>query len=65
MQVINLVKNNKYRMPKPDGLCSDFYYSIMLKCWNEEPDNRPTFDALYNIFNDYVTNSENAYVKNN
>ena len=60
-QVINEVKHKKYRMPKPEGLCTDYYYSIMQKCWHEDPDFRPTFDSLYNTFNDYSTSSENSY----
>lgn len=34
-----------YRMPQPED-CSYMYYNIMLKCWREEPENRPTFEAL-------------------
>ena len=34
-----------YRMPQPKD-CSYTYYNIMLKCWREEPENRPTFEAL-------------------
>ena len=34
-----------YRMPQPEN-CSCAYYNIMLECWREEPENRPTFEAL-------------------
>ena len=34
-----------YRMPQPKE-SSYAYYNIMLKCWREEPENRPTFEAL-------------------
>ena len=34
-----------YRMPQPKE-SSYTYYNIMLKCWREEPENRPTFKAL-------------------
>lgn len=34
-----------YRMPQPKE-CSYKYYNIMLRCWREEPENRPTFEAL-------------------
>ena len=61
IQVINEVKNNRYRMAKPNGLCTDYFYSLMLKCWHEESEQRPTFDALYNIFNDFSTSSEKSY----
>jgi len=34
-----------YRMPKPNHL-DDALYQIMLSCWQEDPDNRPTFENL-------------------
>jgi hypothetical protein len=51
-QVIHEIKKNNYRMPKPNG-CTDEYYAIMRKCWDAEPSQRPTFEALLNYFNDY------------
>ncbi|XP_052092547.1 tyrosine protein-kinase src-1-like [Mytilus californianus] len=38
-----------YRHPQPED-CSDLIYDILLRCWNEDPNERPTFDFLYNIF---------------
>ena len=58
LQVVNAVKNKNYRMSKPKGLCNGFYYNIMLKCWNEEQERRPTFDSLYNIFNSFMMMNE-------
>lgn len=52
---------NGYRMEKPDGLCTDEYYDIMKRCWSENPDNRPTFETLYNYFNTYFINIEPSY----
>ena len=34
-----------YRMPKPDG-CPDPLYEIILSCWKDEPESRPTFEYL-------------------
>ena len=34
-----------YRMPRPMG-CPDKLYDIMLNCWREDPDCRPTFETL-------------------
>ena len=36
---------NGYRMPCPAG-CSKRIYTLMLKCWREEPVDRPTFMEL-------------------
>ena len=60
-EVIYEVGENNYRMQKPEGLCTDAYYAIMIKCWNEEPQRRPTFDALFHFFNDYVINTQPQY----
>ncbi|XP_068159954.1 tyrosine-protein kinase hopscotch [Drosophila tropicalis] len=41
------------RLPRPQPLeaCADFVYNdIMLKCWNEDPKNRPTFTMIIEIF---------------
>jgi len=53
-----------YRMPKPrhDKLeTPDTLYEIMLKCWDKRPDNRPTFEYLYNFFDDYFVSTEPNY----
>ena len=53
IQVVHEVRDKKYRLPKPDGLCTDYFYYLMCKCWHEIPDERPTFSALYDLFNNY------------
>lgn len=53
-----------YRMPKPrhEKLeTPDTLYEIMLKCWDKRPDNRPTFEYLYNFFDDYFVSTEPNY----
>lgn len=60
-EVIQRVKNDGFRMPKPQGLCTDPYYGMMLKSWNEDPYQRPTFDSLFHYFNDYFINTEPSY----
>ena len=42
-----------YRMPQPKE-SSYAYYNIMLKCWREEPENRPTFEALQWELEEYL-----------
>ncbi|XP_022111421.1 tyrosine-protein kinase receptor Tie-1-like [Acanthaster planci] len=34
-----------YRMPKPHH-CQDELYEMMLSCWDEDPENRPTFEVI-------------------
>jgi serine/threonine protein kinase len=51
VQVMEAVIHRNYRMPKP----SDFYvpqpiYEIMLKCWSQEPSERPAFLSLLEQF---------------
>jgi len=36
-------------------------YEVMLKCWDTNPLNRPTFTYLLNFFDDYATESEEHY----
>ncbi|XP_051951519.1 tyrosine-protein kinase Blk [Xyrauchen texanus] len=54
----NLDRN--YRMPCPDG-CPGELYDIILKCWNERPEDRPTFDHLQDILNDFFIATEGQY----
>lgn len=46
-RVYNLLKEG-YRMPKPQHV-DDELYSIMLQCWNSNPEERPSFSALKKI----------------
>ncbi|XP_050400024.1 tyrosine-protein kinase SRK2 [Patella vulgata] len=52
-----------YRMPRPSGPvgCTDAYYEIMKKCWNKRPEERPTFESLHNLFDDYFIATEPDY----
>jgi len=53
-----------YRMPKPENSvfqCPDSYYDMMLKCWNKQPESRPTFRFLYDYFDDYFVATEPSY----
>lgn len=60
-QVLEAVDRG-YRMPPPEG-CPDPLYNIMLSCWKTEPDDRPTFESLKALLDDYyVSAAEGAYV---
>ncbi|XP_048842328.1 tyrosine-protein kinase Blk isoform X2 [Brienomyrus brachyistius] len=58
-EVIRLL-DKKYRMPCPDA-CPQELYQIMLKCWQERPEDRPTFDYLQYTLNDFFIATEGQY----
>lgn len=48
------------RLPLPEQ-CSDKMYELMLKCWDSNPINRPSFSDLINIF-DELLSIEHGYL---
>ncbi|XP_077076945.1 tyrosine-protein kinase Blk isoform X2 [Siphateles boraxobius] len=52
--------DKSYRMPCPDG-CPEELYDIMLNCWKERPEDRPTFDHLQDTLNDFFIATEGQY----
>ncbi|XP_053201988.1 tyrosine-protein kinase Fyn-like [Panonychus citri] len=60
-EVIEQVERG-YRMPKPSNCeCPDSVYSIMLQCWDPEPEKRHTFEFLYGFFDDFFVSTEPSY----
>ncbi|WAR10287.1 RON-like protein, partial [Mya arenaria] len=53
--------NSDYKLAKPDN-CNDQWYDVMKRCWQTDPNGRPTFkvikDTLDNI---YVAASKDEY----
>ncbi|KAK3090929.1 hypothetical protein FSP39_015809 [Pinctada imbricata] len=49
-----------YRQAKPNN-CPDSMYDIMKKCWDKKAQNRPTFEYLFNFFDDYFVSVEPSY----
>ncbi|XP_018089463.1 HCK proto-oncogene, Src family tyrosine kinase L homeolog isoform X2 [Xenopus laevis] len=49
-----------YRMPCP-STCPKELYSIMLQCWQQDPEQRPTFEYLQSILEDFFTATETQY----
>nr|XP_015203937.1 PREDICTED: tyrosine-protein kinase Lck [Lepisosteus oculatus] len=49
-----------YRMPQPDN-CPEELYSVMKRCWQESPEDRPTFEYLKSVLEDFFTATEAQY----
>ncbi|KYO28559.1 hypothetical protein Y1Q_0005355 [Alligator mississippiensis] len=49
-----------YRMPCPD-CCPGELYSIILKCWRTRPEERPTFEYLQSVLEDFYIATEKQY----
>ncbi|XP_045699702.1 tyrosine-protein kinase FRK [Phyllostomus hastatus] len=50
-QVIHMLSQN-YRLPQPPE-CPEQLYKIMMMCWKAEPKERPTFETLHWMLEDY------------
>lgn len=48
------------RLSRPH-MCPDSFYQVMMSCWNANPKVRPTFEHLYNLFDDFFTTTEPNY----
>ncbi|XP_008284517.1 tyrosine-protein kinase Lyn isoform X2 [Stegastes partitus] len=49
-----------YRMPQPDN-CPAELYDIMMSCWKNRPEDRPTFDYMQSVLDDFYTATEGQY----
>lgn len=49
-----------YRMPQPEK-CPPELYEIMMSCWKTKPEDRPTFDYLQSVLDDFYTATEGQY----
>ncbi|XP_072048335.1 uncharacterized protein [Amphiura filiformis] len=50
-----------YRMPKPASF-DNAVYKIMTECWNENPEERPSFAHIAATFNDMISVKEHTYM---
>ncbi|XP_068726363.1 platelet-derived growth factor receptor alpha-like [Montipora capricornis] len=57
-----LLENLKagYRLEKPD-MCTDPVYALMTDCWNQDPDERPSFQRLYKRLDDMLEEQEDYF----
>ncbi|EHB11718.1 Tyrosine-protein kinase HCK [Heterocephalus glaber] len=49
-----------YRMPRPDH-CPEELYNIMTRCWKNRPEERPTFEYIQSVLDDFYTATESQY----
>ncbi|KAF7642870.1 hypothetical protein LDENG_00249310 [Lucifuga dentata] len=49
-----------YRMPQPSN-CPAELYDIMMSCWKNKPEDRPTFDYMQSVLDDFYTATEGQY----
>ncbi|XP_034436056.1 tyrosine-protein kinase Blk [Hippoglossus hippoglossus] len=52
--------DSSYRMPRPEG-CPEELYNMMMTCWKQAPEERPTFEFLQNMLNDFFIATEGQY----
>uniref|UniRef100_A0A3P9KAZ8 Tyrosine-protein kinase n=1 Tax=Oryzias latipes TaxID=8090 RepID=A0A3P9KAZ8_ORYLA len=49
-----------YRMPRPEN-CPTQLYEIMTSCWKFRPEDRPTFEYMQSVLDDFYTATEDQY----
>lgn len=59
IEVVQQVQQG-YRMPQPKT-CPHLLYNIMLECWANDPNSRPTFQTLHWKLDDFFTLEESDY----
>ncbi|XP_056150145.1 tyrosine-protein kinase Blk [Lampris incognitus] len=52
--------DKSYRMPCPEG-CPEELYDLMMTCWKEKSEDRPTFEFLQCTLNDFFISTEGQY----
>uniref|UniRef100_A0A8C3U283 Tyrosine-protein kinase n=1 Tax=Catharus ustulatus TaxID=91951 RepID=A0A8C3U283_CATUS len=49
-----------YRMPRTAN-CPEELYDIMMRCWKIRPEDRPTFEYIQSVLEDFFTATESQY----
>lgn len=47
-------------MPRPEH-CPEELYNIMTRCWKNRPEERPTFEYIQSVLEDFYTATESQY----
>lgn len=50
-----------YRMPCPDTCPPALYRDVISECWRGRPEERPTFEFLQSVLEDFYTATEAQY----
>ncbi|XP_012879706.1 PREDICTED: tyrosine-protein kinase Blk isoform X2 [Dipodomys ordii] len=50
-----------YRMPRPDTCPPELYRNVISECWRSRPEERPTFEFLQSVLEDFYTATEGQY----
>ncbi|XP_021117022.1 tyrosine-protein kinase Blk isoform X3 [Heterocephalus glaber] len=50
-----------YRMPRPDSCPPALYRDVIAECWRARPEERPTFEFLQSVLEDFYTATEAQY----
>ncbi|XP_074240265.1 tyrosine-protein kinase Blk isoform X1 [Saimiri boliviensis] len=50
-----------YRMPRPDTCPPELYRGVIAQCWRSRPEERPTFEFLQSVLEDFYTATERQY----
>ncbi|KAM7440137.1 hypothetical protein ABFA07_010631 [Porites harrisoni] len=58
-EIANKLKSG-YRMPKPKHIDQNLY-DLMLQCWQQKPNERPTFSVLKDAMADMLQNNNHTY----
>ncbi|XP_032875634.1 tyrosine-protein kinase Lyn isoform X1 [Amblyraja radiata] len=58
-EVVNAIGRG-YRMPRPEE-CPQELYDVMKDCWKSSAENRPTFEYLKGLLEDFYTATEGQY----
>ncbi|XP_007517292.2 tyrosine-protein kinase Blk [Erinaceus europaeus] len=50
-----------YRMPRPDTCPPELYRGVIMQCWHSQPEDRPTFEYLQSVLEDFYIATEQQY----